>query len=44
MTTVWYGSGVNPYPDPRPLTTASPALPCEFCQANARRIIIHAFR
>lgn len=44
MTTVWYGTGPNPYPDPRVLPHASPALPCAFCRANARRIMLHAFR
>lgn len=44
MTTIWYGSRENPYPHPKGLPSANPALPCDFCEMNAQRVMIHAFR
>ena len=44
MTTIWFGSRNNDYPDPaNPVPGISTAVPCGFCQTNEERIMRNAF-
>lgn len=44
MTTIWYGRAANPYPAPGANPLLNLARPCEFCQMNEQRIMLHIMR